>query len=58
MKVPLYEKDESTELNVLFLRSDIEGQIARCKERIEDNIMPRFFEKRLEGFQRQRAVIM
>lgn len=35
--------------------SDIEAQIQRCKERIEDNIMPHTFEIRLKGYEDQKA---
>lgn len=40
--------------NILTELSDIDGQINRCKERIEDNIMPEIFEKRLADYEAQR----
>ncbi|KAJ5088574.1 hypothetical protein N7456_012190 [Penicillium angulare] len=35
--------------------SDIDGQIARCLERIDDNIMPHIFEQRLEEYKTTKA---
>ncbi|KAJ5711115.1 hypothetical protein N7488_005271 [Penicillium malachiteum] len=37
---------------------DLEGQIARCKERIEDNIMPSFFEDRLKRLEAENQGIL
>lgn len=33
---------------------DIVGQIRRCHERIKDNIMPKFFQTRLENYEKRR----
>lgn len=35
----------------LIDNSDFDAQIKRCLERIEDNIMPAFFEERLAQYQ-------
>ncbi|KAJ5613825.1 hypothetical protein N7528_007479 [Penicillium herquei] len=37
---------------------DLEAQIGRCKERIEDNIMPSFFEERLKRLEAERQEIL
>ncbi|KAJ5738603.1 hypothetical protein N7493_001758 [Penicillium malachiteum] len=37
---------------------DLKGQIARCKERIEDNIMPSFFEDRLKRLEAESQGIL
>lgn len=41
-------------LLTILSRSDIEGQILRCEERIEENIMPEIFRKKLVTYQKRK----
>lgn len=43
---------------ILIVYSDLEGHIVRCKERIEDNIMPSIFEDRLKQLEAKKASIL
>jgi hypothetical protein len=45
----------SPNANGLSFFRDVDGQIARCLERIEDKIMPKFFKEKLKGLQASKA---
>lgn len=49
------KKNTAEDVNHTEFISDIDAQIQRCHERIEDNIMPFIFEERLKEYQLGKA---